>query len=184
MKAILLVAAAAALSACASTGAGPQTSWGKPNVTKLDYGTDVGMCTGLAASVSAGNGANQAGGINGRNASGPQGGQGDAAKASGAGGSGPSGAAFPTGGGGAYRDSAPDDVVNRAAVHQRSQELAAKKLSQDTYRSCLAEKGYQEFALTATQRAELAKFQPGSKEYYEYLYKLGADPVVLKTQAK
>ena len=44
------------------------------------------------------------------------------------------------------------------------------------------ERGYTEFALTPEQRAHLATLPQGSDERREYLYKLGTDPEVLKTQ--
>lgn len=185
MKQMLLVAGIAALvSGCAATG--PQTAWGKANVSKRDYGTDIGMCTGLAAQASSGNGANQAGGLQGRNNQPPASSQGDAARTSGqntGSNSTPSpGAAFPTGGGGAYRDSAPQDVVARAASQQQAQVMAEKRAKADAFKACIVERGYSEFALTPEQAAHLKTLKPGSNEYHEYLYKLGADPSVLQTQ--
>ena len=38
-------------------------AWGKPGVSKVDFGTDVGMCTGMAAMQNTGDGSNTAGGI-------------------------------------------------------------------------------------------------------------------------
>jgi len=181
MKKILLVAAiAAVMTACATPG--QQTAWGKANVSKVDYGTDVGMCTGFAAMAASGNGANTAGGINGANGTAQTRG-GDSARAAGPAGSGPTGAAFPTGGGGAYRDSAPPDVVSRAATQQRTQEMAAQRARSEALSSCLTERGYTEFKLTAEQRAHLATLKEGSNEYHQYLYQLGADPAVVKAQA-
>lgn len=185
MKQILLVAGVAALvCGCASTSS--QTAWGKANVSKRDYGTDIGMCTGLAAQQSAGNGANTAGGISGRNNQAPASSQGDAARTAGQSTQGNStpnpGAAFPTGGGGAYRDSAPQDVVARAASQQQAQVMAEKRARADAFKSCITERGYKEFTLTAEQEAHLKTLKPGSNEYHEYLFKLGADPAVLQSQ--
>lgn len=188
MKHMLLVAAMAAMvSGCASTSA--QKAWGKANVSKLDYGTDIGMCTGLASQQSSGNGANTAGGLSGRNNQAPSSSQGEAARTSGqqSGGNSNStpnpGAAFPTGGGGAYRDSAPQDVVARAASQQQAQIMAEKRAQADAFKSCITERGYKEFTLTAEQQAHLKTLKPGSNEYHEYLYKLGADPAVVAAQA-
>jgi hypothetical protein len=50
-------------------------------------------------------------------------------------------------------------------------------------KSCLAGRGYQEFALTPEQRAELAKLPQGSDQRRDYLYKLGTSPEVLTQQA-
>ena len=167
MKTIILSAAIAlALSGCSTTA--HNTSWGKANVSKVDYGTDVGMCNGLASLENSGNGANTAGGMNGSRASGA-----GAANAGGSQGS---------LGGGTYTGTASPDMVNRAATQQQSQEMAAKRFREDTLSKCLVERGYSKFSLTPEQNAELAKLKPGSNEYHEYLYKLGADPAVLTKQ--
>lgn len=190
MKSFFLLAATAVIGAgCASTG--PATAWGKAGVSRIDYGTDIGMCTGYASMAGAGNGANTAGGINGQNTPVMERG-GDDKRAQSTGGPAPpsatpqsgggSGSAFPTGGS-AYRDSAPTDLVQRAATQQRAQEMARQRARQLTLASCLAERGYTEIRLTPAQRAELGKLGQGSKEYHEYLYKLGADPAVIETQA-
>ena len=66
MRTLYFVAGVAlALSGCAVTA--PQMAWGKPGVSKVDYGTDVGMCTGLAAQKNVDDGAHTAGGVKGRN---------------------------------------------------------------------------------------------------------------------
>ena len=190
MNRILCVAAmAAVIGGCAAQG--PKTAWAKANVSKKDYGTDVGMCTGYAAMVSSGNGANTAGGINGSgNSMPPKAGEGNGGGGTGQqpaptgpqNNSGGSGAAFPTGSG-AYRESMSDDMVTRAATQQRTQQMAAKRAQQLTLSNCLAERGYTEIKLTAEQRVELGKLKEGSKEYLEYLYKLGADPAVISSQS-
>jgi hypothetical protein len=168
MKTIILTAVMTiALCACASGG--HATAWGKPNVSKVDYGTDVGMCTGLASLESSGNGSNTAGGINGSAASGP--------------GSTNAGGNLGSLTGGNYQGVASPELVQRAATQQRSQEMAGKRLRDETLSRCLVERGYQQFALTAEQSAELGKLKNGSNEYHEYLYKLGADPAVLAKQS-
>jgi hypothetical protein len=179
----LVAAGAALVSGCATTG--PTTAWGKANVSKRDYGTDIGMCTGLAAQAASGNGANSAGGLSGQNSTAPT----KSAEGGASAGAGPAnstansaGAAMPTGGGGMYRDSAPQDVVNRAANQQQAQAMAAKRAKADTFKSCITERGYSEFTLTAEQQAHLQTLKPGSNEYHEYLYSLGKDPAVLKSQ--
>ncbi len=180
-----VVAAAAVMSAC--TTPGQQTAWGKPNVTKVDYGTDIGMCTGMAAMVGTPNATNAAGGVHGQNPSVPKSAQEEAGRSAGAGtsqgGPAPGTAGAPvTGSGGAYRDSMPQDQVSRAANQEQAQVMAVKRARTATLKSCLTERGYQEYTLTAAQRAELSKLKNGSNEYHEYLYKLGADPSVLKAQ--
>jgi hypothetical protein len=182
MKTIQMLAcatAAAALVACSTTPS-TQLAWGKAGVSKQDFGTDIGNCTGLAAATeSTDNGANTAGGISGKNATG--GGQGVASN------SGPSvgaSAGSPqTIGGGTYRDMANPDLVQRAATQQRAQEMNKVRASQGVLKSCLTERGYREFSLTPEQHAVLAKLPLGSNDYYEYLYKLGSDAEVMAKQA-
>ena len=82
-------------------------------------------------------------------------------------------------GGGTYRDSASADFVNRAAMQQRTQEMSEQRARNDALKSCLVNRGYTEFELTAEQRAQLAKLPMGSDERREYLYKLGTDADVL-----
>jgi hypothetical protein len=176
MKSILMLAVSAALlTACAATG--PQTAWGKPGISKVDYVTDLGTCTAMSAMAEAGNGANTAGGINGRNGEAPGSTGADAAKTSGAS-QPPPGQAFPTGGGGVYRDSAPADVVNRAATQQQSQQMAAQRLRTDALKSCYTERGYQEFKLTPEQRMHLGTLKKGTNEYLQYLAEIGTSPSV------
>jgi hypothetical protein len=165
MKSILL-AAAAALALCACTTPNSlTTAWGKPGVSKNDYGNDVGMCIGIASMANAGSGVNTAGGVSGRNS-----GAGSSAAAPGGGG---------TVAGGTYQGMASSDYAQRAATQQRSQEMAAKRAQTDAYRSCLTERGYKEFTLTPEQNAHLATLKAGSEEYLEYLYSLGTDPAVV-----
>ncbi len=170
MKAILSAAVAAGtvvlLGACA---AAPPTAWGKANVSKTEYGTDIGMCTGIAAMKKT-DAANTAGGLK-------RGGS--ALEPTQAGASATSPVIM---GGGVYRDSTPVDVSSRAAAQQNAQATAVQRLQAEAYRGCLAERGYQEFALTPEQSAHLRTLKPGSNEYHEYLFKLGADPQVLATQ--
>jgi hypothetical protein len=178
---------AAGLAGCSINSATPVTAWGKKEVSLLDYRTDAGQCAVLAAThQSSDNAANTAGGIYGQNAGVPN--------SPGASGS-PS--AIATGGatnngqtstaqsitGGTYRESASADFVNRAAMQQRTQEMAEQRARHEALRSCLVNRGYTEFELTSAQRAELAKLPQGSDERREYLYKLGTDPDVLTDQA-
>jgi hypothetical protein len=176
MKTFLFVAVSAfVLGGCATPG--PQTAWGKPGVSKIQYVTDLGTCTGIAVKQEVDNGANSAGGINGKNSSVPNSG-------SGAGQNQPSaGSAVPTGGSGIYRDNTPPDIVNRAANQQQTQAMAAQRLRADALKSCFVERGYQEFRLSPEQRQRLASLRPGTNEYLQYLAQIGADPAVVKGQA-
>jgi hypothetical protein len=186
MKSILFVAAAAAtLCACATPA--PPTAWGKPGVSMIDYRLDAGQCAVRAATATPeNNGANTAGGINGAApASIPKGSNTSAGSGGMAQGSGPS---APAGGGaistsgGLYRDSADPDIVQRAATQQRTRDMAIQRARVTALKTCLIDRGYQEFQLTAEQRAHLATLPQGSDERRDYLYKLGTDPAVIKSQ--
>jgi hypothetical protein len=184
MKSLSLVVLVAALAGCSVNSSTPVTAWGKKDVSLLEYRTDAGQCAVLAAThQSGGNGANTAGGINGQNSSAP-----DAPPASGSstaasGGQTSTSSATPSITGGTYRDSASADFVNRAAMQQRSQEMAEQRARSESLKSCLTNRGYTEFELTGAQRAELAKLPQGSDERRDFLYKLGTNPDVLSNQA-
>lgn len=166
--------AAAGLTACATTN-GPTTSWGKEGVSMLDYQADGIYCAAATENSAGGNGANTAGGINGQNGGQPS----TPNVATGQGTGAATGAATPIGGGGAYRESASNDFVNRAAMQQRQAEMARLKARQAAMHACLVKRGYTEFKLTEEQRQHLATLPEGSAERREYLYKLGTDPAVL-----
>lgn len=171
MKSILMLAVSAALlSACVTTG--PETVWGKPGISKVDYVTDLGTCTAKSAMAETGNGANTAGGLNGKNSSAPAGTGADAARAGGQNAASP-GAAVPTGGGGVYRDSAPPDVVNRAATQQQTAQMAASRARAEALKSCYSDLGYQELKLTPEQRMKLGTLKKGTNEYLQYLAEIG-----------
>ena len=162
MKAFLLVSSVAILaSGCTTTAT--QTAWSKPGVSRTDYGTDLGMCTGLASQQSGGNNNQTAGGVGGRNNSAAGGGAGQASPS----------AAVPAGG--MYSGMASSDYAQRAATQQRTQEMAEQRARADAFKGCLVDRGYKEFSLSAEQAAHLATLQKGSNEYYEYLFKLGTD---------
>lgn len=189
MKATLLVPLAAlALSACVSTSS-PPTAWGKEGVSMLDYRTDAGQCAVMAATYNPNeNGANTAGGVNGSNTSRPvmadQSQRSSQVSAPGSGSTPDANAgSTPTIGVGSYRDADNADFVQRAITQQRAQEMAAQRARSGALKSCLVERGYQEFALTPEQQKALSKLPQGSDERRDYLYKLGTDPQVLRTQA-
>ncbi len=171
MKAIFLIAGIAiAASGCATTAT--QTAWGKPGVSRTDYGTDVGMCTGFASQEGGGGPANTAGGINGRNNTSAGGGTG-AEQAS---------ASVPAMG--TYSGMASPDFAQRAATQQRTQQMAEQRARADALKACLVERGYLEFALTPEQAAHVATLQKGSNEYLEYMYKLGSDAEIVGKQSR
>jgi len=177
MKTILLAAGMClALTGCASNA--HKTAWGKPGVSRVDYGTDVGMCTQVAAMTVSGNGANSAGGINGKNS----GAQTDTGRGNASAGSAGAGSSSNVPASGTYSGMASSDFVQRAATQQRAQEMQAKKLQADTFKSCLTGRGYHEYTLTPEQQAKLATFKFGSNEYHEYLYSLGSSADIVAKQ--
>jgi hypothetical protein len=182
MKSTALIAGASlTLAGCVLNGGTPITAWGKKDVSMVDYRTDAGQCTVIAVTTrSNDNAAKTAGGIYGSNSGIPD--------SPGASGSATAVAASAGGGlplisGSLYRDSAPADFVNRAAMQQRTQELSTQVARYHALKSCLYNRGYREFALSAAQRAELERLPPGSEARRNYLYKLGTDPRVLEEQS-
>jgi hypothetical protein len=178
MKTMFLgVGAALALGGCAATG--DSLAWGKAGVSRIDYGTDIGLCTGRAASINAGNGANTAGGVSGSNNSAATSVLPDPNRGRPSSGPPPATTAAQSNSlpaGGTYSGTVSSDYAQRAAMQQRTQEMLSKRAQNDAFRSCITEKGYSEFALSAEQRAHLATLKAGSNEYHEYLYKLGTNP--------
>jgi hypothetical protein len=181
MKIILSFAICGALlSGCAAKG--PETAWGKPGISRENYVADLGACMATAGMTTTANGSNTAGGMNGHNPEAPAGNASDYGR--GQGGTGvPTGGAVVVGGGGVYRDSAPQDFVNRAATQQQTQQMAAQRAATDTYRTCYVQLGYQEFKLTAEQRQHLGTLKSGSNEYLQYLADIGTNPAMLKGTA-
>jgi hypothetical protein len=177
-----VVCAAVVVCGCSVNSSTPVTAWGKKNVSMMEYRTDAGQCAVLAATHSTdANGAKSAGGISGQNAGAPSQ-QASGSASAGSAGAGAAGGTNPIGGG-TYRESAPADFVNRAAMQQRTQEMAEQQQRNAALKSCLVGRGYTEFTLTAEQRAQLSKLPQGSDERREYLYKLGTDEQVLATQS-
>jgi hypothetical protein len=177
----LAVLSAAMFTGCTLNGGVPMTAWGKKGVSMVDYRTDAGQCVVLAVTITPdANAAKSAGGINGANAGIPDSpgvsGSATAVAASRGGG-------LPLISGSIYRDSAPADFVNRAAMQQRTQEMTVQRVRNDALKSCLAGRGYSEFALNAAQRAALGKLPPRSDARRNYLFKLGTDPDVLRKQS-
>ena len=171
----LVAVAAIGVSMGCSVNSNKATSWGKENVSKLDYQTDTLLCATLAQQADGDGAKNAAGGVNGKNGAGRlPGGDGNGAGASGGTGNAPSI------GGGTYEGHASTDFVSRAANQQRAQEMQIKQARMETVRKCLVERGYTEFELTPEQRSELAQLRQGSPERLDYLYKLGTNPDFLK----
>lgn len=174
-KSFAVAAFASVIASACSVNASKSTSWGKENVSKLDYQADTLLCATLAQQAAGENGQVAAGGVNGKNGAGrlPGGGE------NGAGASAGSGNAQSIGGG-TYEGHASTDYVSRAANQQRAQEMQLKQVRMDTVRKCLVERGYTEFELSPEQRAELAQLPQGSQARLDYLYKLGTNPEFLK----
>jgi hypothetical protein len=171
-KSLVAAAVAASIALGCSVNSNKATSWGKENVTKLDYQADTLLCATLAQQESGDSGENSAGGINGKNGSGRI--AGDGASSAG------STTNAQSIGGGTYEGHATADYVSRAANQQRAQEMQLKQARLETVRKCLVERGYTEFELTPEQRAELAQLPQGSQARLDYLYKLGTNPDFLR----
>jgi len=170
------------VSCCASNA--PQMVWGKPGVSKVDYATDVGTCTGLAVTKPTGNGANSAGGVDGKaitNAASPPTPMTPPPQTGG-----PNGQTqhveAPLPAAGSYSGMVSSDFAQRAATQQRAQEMAAQRARSEALKGCLVGRGYREFALTAEQRAHLATLPKGTHEYLEYLHSIGSNPEVVAGQ--
>lgn len=178
--------AAVVAGGCSVNHSTPLTAWGKNEVTMLQYRTDGAECALLAVTFEDGsNAANSAGGINGQNAVLPEqrpSGQSIATGADPRGGSTVAGA-NPISSSSTYSQQASADMANRAALQQRTQEMAEQRARNDALKSCLVKRGYTEFTLTDEQRSSLAKLPQGSDARREYLYRLGTDPAVLSRQA-
>lgn len=186
MKSILMIAGAVALSAC-SVNSNQPTAWVKPGVSKVEYGNDIGMCTGLAAQQNAGSGVNTAGGISGanniphqeqpgRHSQANENGQVPRPTEAARSGSLPAQ--------GTYSGMVSADYASRAANQQRTQEMLAKKLRAEALRSCLVDRGYSQVTLSAEQRARLASLDAGGSEYHEYLYKIASESASAGVAAK
>jgi hypothetical protein len=178
MKSILFATIATVLVAGCAVSNSPATAWGKEGVSMLDYRTDGGQCAVLAATATPEtNAAHTAGGLNNTvDARMPEqvGGGGSPPPATAGGAPTPpaaSGTAFPTGGGGMYRDSADPDTVSRAATQQQTREMAMQRARVEALKYCLSDRGYTEFTLTPEQRAHLETLAQGSDERRAYLAK-------------
>jgi hypothetical protein len=155
-------------------------------VSRIEYGTDIGLCSGNAALADAGNGANTAGGISGAGSAStgpalPDGGRHQPDES----GAVPAAAAAQSNSlpaSGSYSGTVSSDYAQRAAMQQRTQEMLVKRAQQERFRSCITSKGYSEFTLTPEQRAHLATLRSGSNEYHEYLYSLGTNPPAAAAQ--
>jgi hypothetical protein len=164
MKSMMFaVGVVAALSACAATTG--STAWVKPGVSKVEFGNDVGMCTGFASQHGSGSGVNTAGGVSGKTAGSPS----QSSTANPGGGAG-------TVAGGTYQGMASSDYAQRAATQQRAQEMAARRAQAEAYGGCLTERGYKQITLTPEQSARLATLKAGTNEYYEFLYAIASAP--------
>ena len=72
-------------------------------------------------------------------------------------------------------------IVEGTRPQERMNEVGT--LMQAKVEDCLKGRGYSRFKLTSDQRKRLEKLHLGSVERHLYLYQLGTDPDVLKTQA-
>lgn len=177
--AVAIASGMLALGGCSTSSR--QVAWGKPGVSRIDYGTDVGMCTGLSVVQKTGNQTNSAGGTEGRNVEASRNSEGSSGSQVGPPASN-GGVSAPMPATGAYSGMTSADFAQRAANQQQSREMAQKRARAEAFRTCLVERGYREFALTREQQAELARHRKGTDAHVEYLYTLGSDAAVLEKQ--
>jgi hypothetical protein len=81
--------------------------------------------------------------------------------------------------------SAADSVSDLVDAYNVNSLIAKAKVMsalQTGMEACLAARGYRPFVLTGAQAQELKTIQPGSKARQLFLYRLAVDPEVLKTQ--
>jgi hypothetical protein len=71
-------------------------------------------------------------------------------------------------------------IVESVRPEQRFHSI--KRMLVDRTGQCLANRGYSKFRLTEEQRHQLRKLKFGSDERRVYLYNLGSNPAVLRTQ--
>jgi len=71
-------------------------------------------------------------------------------------------------------------IVESVRPEQRFHSI--KRMLVDTTAQCLASRGYSKFRLTDEQRHRVRKLKFGSEERRVYLYNLGSNPVVLRSQ--
>lgn len=72
-------------------------------------------------------------------------------------------------------------IVNNARPDMHLRDIKHVQLS--VVQQCLVKRGYTKFRLNDQQRDGLKKLKVGSDDRHMYLYKLGADPNVLSSQA-
>ena len=186
MKTISLVSCAV-LAGCTLNSNEPVTSWGKAGISMLDYRTDSGQCALIGATYGYdGSGTRTAGTITGQNAGvpplPPSGAAAASSAASGGTGATNAGSRNSPGASTSRDDATVSDYANRAAMQQRTEEMAAQRARNDALKFCLASRGYTEFELTREQRAKLAQLPRGSDERRDYLYSLATNADVLNAQ--
>jgi hypothetical protein len=186
MKPLLSKFTATALLACFCGGCatqGPPLAWGKPGVSRTEYGNDVGMCSSLAVMEKTGTEINKAGGIQGKNNAPEMGTDGSSGQPQPPPGATDQAVPAPMPASGSFSGMASADFAQRAAAAQTAQEMQAKRAKAEALRSCLTVRGYRQFALSPEQRAHLAALPKGSEEHLEYLYTLGSNVEVVNKQA-
>jgi hypothetical protein len=163
MRTFALAAAALALGACATTQQEAATSWGKANVSFVDYWSDAAQCTlaGAQAEVSL-----PVGALDIQRHASPM--------------------ADPAIQDRVSSDEAStigvNDMLMRARLNRVQQMREQDRARQAVIDRCLAERGYRQFQLTAEQSAHVSALPEGSRERRQYLHRLASDPSVLAAQ--
>ena len=148
---------------CATTPSAPVTSWGKPNVTLLQYWSDSAACALAGAEAEVTLSIPNYGLV--RNAT----------------------PIADPGVGGRVNSDDPsiidtNDSIMRARLNELQQLRNDQSARQSVIDQCLTERGYSRYQLSAAQASELRQHEEGSRERREYLHRLGSDPAVLAAQ--
>jgi hypothetical protein len=156
MRSFLTILMALCAAGTAAAKALPRDhSWGKPDVTFLQYRTDAVECAWQASQAPPV--------VNGTNMVMPQ-------------------PPSPVPGVGPTADDVLSDLVDAYNVNKLIVKSKVIDQLQGGLEACLTARGYRPFGLTKAQAEELHAMKPGDKARQLYLYRLSVDPDVLKAQ--
>jgi hypothetical protein len=166
---MLILITAALLAGCASSGGSEAvTSWGKANVSLVDYWNDAAQCALEGARVDP----NAPGAdVNLTNA--------DRANPTGAANSSMRPANQPSG---IEGTTDLNSTLMAARYNETMRERQEQRAREAAVGRCLTARGYRQFNLTPEQAAHLEMLPEGSAERRTYLHGLGSDPAVLAAQ--
>jgi hypothetical protein len=157
LRSVLVLLALSAAGAASSKDLPRGHSWGRPDVTFLQYRTDAVECAEEAANA-------------------PQ-------KPAGTNLVVPPAAPPPQANvGGRTAEDSLADLVDAYNVNKLIAKAKVIDVLQSGIDACLTARGYRPFVLTKAQADELRGIRPGTKARQLYLYRLAVDPEVLKNQ--